>query len=75
MALRLHEHGIVADMLLLTKQYLDIVPFLINQQSTSFKLCALLQQIEVDTDISDDDPDLLEHVLMEIRMWKQEAQA
>merc|ERR1712151_1450636 len=32
MALRLHEMGIVADMLLLSRQYLDLIPFLMNQQ-------------------------------------------
>jgi hypothetical protein len=34
MALRLSEFAIAADILLLTRQYLDIVPFLINQKVT-----------------------------------------
>merc|ERR1712224_63743 len=44
MALRLHEYSIVADMLLLTRQYLDIVPFLVNRQASGFKLQQLLTQ-------------------------------
>merc|ERR1712139_220273 len=73
MALRLHEYGIVAEMLLLTRQYLDIVPFLINQQASTFQLCQLLTQIESDPVSKAEDPDLLEHILSEIRMWRHEA--
>merc|ERR1719333_985830 len=73
MALRLHEYGIVAEMLLLTRQYLDIVPFLVNQQATGFQICQLLLQIENDPVSKEEDPDLLDHVLSEIRMWRLEA--
>lgn len=73
MALRLQEYHVVADMLLQNGQYLDIVPFLINQQATGFKLCRLLQKIEEDEKARADDPDILDHVLNEVRIWRHEA--
>merc|ERR1712244_216089 len=66
MALRIHEFSVVAEVLLHTKQYLDIVPFLINQREASFKLSRLLGQIDADTEAQAEDPDLLDHVLAEI---------
>jgi len=74
MALRIPEHQIVANMLLHTKQYLDVVPFLINQQVPDFKLSRLLNQIDADAGARAEDPDLLEHVLSEIRMWRSDAE-
>mmetsp|Transcript_101867 Transcript_101867/g.297055 ORF Transcript_101867/g.297055 Transcript_101867/m.297055 type:complete len:684 (-) Transcript_101867:27-2078(-) len=73
-ALRIHEYSVVADMLLHTKQYLDIVPFLMNQHETSFKLSQLLEKMSADTQAQADDPDLLGHVLSEIRAWRHEAE-
>mmetsp|Transcript_88419 Transcript_88419/g.250611 ORF Transcript_88419/g.250611 Transcript_88419/m.250611 type:complete len:664 (+) Transcript_88419:86-2077(+) len=73
MALRLHEHTVVADMLLHTKQYLDVVPFLTSQRDAPFKVRRLLEQVDADTEAQVDDPDLLEHVLSEVRTWYQEA--
>jgi len=73
MALRLQEYHVVAEILLQNGQYLDIVPFLINQQATGFKLCRLLQKIEEDEKARAEDPDILEHVLNEVRIWRHEA--
>eukprot|EP00420_Gonyaulax_spinifera_P011121 CAMPEP_0197926290 /NCGR_PEP_ID=MMETSP1439-20131203/98902_1 /TAXON_ID=66791 /ORGANISM="Gonyaulax spinifera, Strain CCMP409" /LENGTH=53 /DNA_ID=CAMNT_0043548817 /DNA_START=51 /DNA_END=209 /DNA_ORIENTATION=- len=50
MALRIHEFSIVAEMLLHTRQYLDVVPLLVNQRETSFKLCQLLERIDADAE-------------------------
>merc|ERR1712217_462989 len=73
MALRMHEFTVIADMLLHTKQYLDIVPFLMNQHGTPFKLRRLLEQIDNDIQSHSESPNLLEHILSEIKMWRNEA--
>jgi len=73
MALRIQEFSVVADMLLHTKQYLDIVPFLISQNDSSFRLCRLLETLQADIETQAQDPDLLEHVLSEIRTWHAES--
>ncbi|CAE7305258.1 DGAT2, partial [Symbiodinium necroappetens] len=73
MALRVREFSVVADMLLFSSQYLDIVPFLINQKDVSFKVRTLLERLENDADATRSDPELMQHVLAEIRLWKQEA--
>lgn len=75
MALRIQELSVVADMLLHTKQYLDIVPFVINQRESSFKISRLLEQISEDTASTNEDPELLEHVISEIYAWRAEAEA
>merc|ERR1712154_188955 len=72
-ALRMHEFTVIADMLLHTKQYLDVVPFLMNQHGTPFKLRRLLEQIDNDIQSHSESPDLREHILTEIRMWRNEA--
>lgn len=73
MALRMHEFTVIADMLLHTKQYLDVVPFLMNQHGTPFKIRRLLEQIDNDIQSHSESPDLREHILTEIRMWRNEA--
>lgn len=75
MALRLQEHGVVADMLLHIRQYLDVVPFLINQQLGSFPVRRLLEQVEADGDARAEDPELLDHVAHEVHLWHEEALA
>mmetsp|Transcript_65561 Transcript_65561/g.182252 ORF Transcript_65561/g.182252 Transcript_65561/m.182252 type:complete len:723 (+) Transcript_65561:93-2261(+) len=73
MALRLQDHNTVAEMLLHTRQYLDIVPYLLNQQGSSFPIRRLLQQIHKDKEAQEEDPDLLQHVVAGINVWRQEA--
>eukprot|EP00411_Alexandrium_monilatum_P124487 CAMPEP_0175642434 /NCGR_PEP_ID=MMETSP0097-20121207/5263_1 /TAXON_ID=311494 /ORGANISM="Alexandrium monilatum, Strain CCMP3105" /LENGTH=152 /DNA_ID=CAMNT_0016948219 /DNA_START=120 /DNA_END=578 /DNA_ORIENTATION=+ len=73
MALRIREYSVVGEMLLHTKQYLDVVPFLMSQHDTSFKLCQLLEKIDADVEAQAEDPDLLGHVLAEVRAWRHEA--
>eukprot|EP00413_Alexandrium_margalefii_P033190 CAMPEP_0204571496 /NCGR_PEP_ID=MMETSP0661-20131031/38923_1 /ASSEMBLY_ACC=CAM_ASM_000606 /TAXON_ID=109239 /ORGANISM="Alexandrium margalefi, Strain AMGDE01CS-322" /LENGTH=674 /DNA_ID=CAMNT_0051579761 /DNA_START=85 /DNA_END=2106 /DNA_ORIENTATION=+ len=75
MALRIHEYSVVGEMLLHTKQYLDVVPFLMSQHETSFKLRQLLERLDADEAARAEDPDLLEHVLSEVRGWRREAEA
>eukprot|EP00928_Gymnodinium_smaydae_P013088 TRINITY_DN14774_c0_g1_i1.p1 TRINITY_DN14774_c0_g1~~TRINITY_DN14774_c0_g1_i1.p1 ORF type:complete len:746 (+),score=202.70 TRINITY_DN14774_c0_g1_i1:104-2341(+) len=75
MALRLQEHGTVAEMLLQTRQYLDVVPFLLNQQVGSFELRRLLEHAAEDAAALREDPDLLSHLVAEIGLWRQEASA
>merc|ERR1712039_278106 len=73
MALRTQEFPVVADILLHTKQYLDIVPFLSSQRDISFKVSRLLQQIDADIEAKSEDPDLMEHVLSELKTWSKDA--
>merc|ERR1711878_225557 len=75
MAMRIQELSVVADMLLHTKQYLDIVPFVLSQRESVFKLSRLLAQIADDKEANEEDPDLLEHVISEIYAWRAEAEA
>lgn len=75
MALRIHEFSVVAVMLLHARQYLDVVPFLTNQREAAFQLRLLLEKIHADKEAQAEDPDLLEHVISEIRVWRQEASA
>lgn len=74
MALRVREFSTVVDMLLLARQYLDIVPFLVNQREVSFKISKLLHRLEEDETARKDDPELFDHVLTEIRLWRKEAE-
>ena len=60
-------------MLLHTQQYLDIVPFLANQQVGNFRVIQLLQQVEGNVEATKEDPDLLDHIIREIRSWRDEA--
>ncbi|CAK9073744.1 unnamed protein product [Durusdinium trenchii] len=73
MALRVREFSVVAEMLLFSGQYLDIVPFLVNQKDVDFKVKTLLEDLEKDQKANSEDPELMQHVLTEIRLWKQEA--
>jgi len=75
MALHLHEYIVVADLLLHTKQYLDVVPFLINHQVKAFRVKTLLEHIEADEQAREQDPNLHDHVLTELRLWRQESAA
>jgi len=75
MALRMEEFSVIYEMLLHTRQYLDIVPFLMNQHGAAFKLNRLLEKIEGDVKASLESPDLQQHILSEIRMWHSEAMA
>lgn len=75
MALRIDELAVVGDLLLHTRQYLDLVPFLVNQRQPTFKLSRLLSCIEADADARADDPELVAHVVSEIRAWAAEAAA
>eukprot|EP00913_Durusdinium_trenchii_P000874 g813.t1 len=75
MALRVREFSVVAEMLLFSGQYLDIVPFLVNQKDVDFKVKTLLEDLEKDQKANSEDPELMQHVLTEIRLWKQEADA
>merc|ERR1711972_784546 len=69
MALRIHEFSVVAEVLLQTKQYLDIVPFLSSQRNISFKVWWLLEQVDADIQTKSEDPDLLEHIITELKTW------
>merc|ERR1712194_356439 len=73
MALRTHEFSVVADILLHTKQYLDLVPFLSSQRDISFKVSRLLEQIDADIEAKSEDPDLLEHIISELKTWEKDA--
>jgi len=73
MALRLQEFTMVAELLLHTRQYLDVVPFLCSHQVGSFELWRLLERIDFDSEVRADDPDILQHVISEIRIWHHEA--
>lgn len=73
MALRSQDYTVVADMLLHTRQYLDIVLFVSTKQVGEFKLRRLLEQIDADAEAQADDPDLVGHILSEIRLWKDNA--
>eukprot|EP00933_Yihiella_yeosuensis_P034407 TRINITY_DN27903_c0_g1_i1.p1 TRINITY_DN27903_c0_g1~~TRINITY_DN27903_c0_g1_i1.p1 ORF type:complete len:669 (+),score=106.63 TRINITY_DN27903_c0_g1_i1:2-2008(+) len=75
MALRVRELTVVAEILLVSRQYLDIVPFLVNQGDVSFKIRQLLEHLEDDSDAKKADPELMDHVLSEIRLWHKEAAA
>lgn len=72
MALRLQKYQVVADMLLENKEYVDMVPFLINQQE-SYSVRKLLTQVQQDKEAQANDPDLVEHIVHEIRVWRDEA--
>merc|ERR1712039_1119685 len=72
MALRTQEFPVVADILLHTKQYLDIVPFLSSQRDISFKVSRLLQQIDADIEAKSEDPDL---IVTELKTWAKDASA
>eukprot|EP00434_Breviolum_minutum_P015203 symbB.v1.2.013405.t1/scaffold950.1/size149601/8 len=73
MALRVREFSVVAEMLLFSGQYLDIVPFIVTQKDVNFKVKTLLEDLEKDVKANAEDPELMQHVLTEIRLWKQEA--
>ncbi|CAE8712628.1 unnamed protein product, partial [Polarella glacialis] len=73
MALRVREFAVVAEMLLFSRQYLDIVPFLVNQRDVSFKVRSLLERLDADAEAKEDDPELMDHVVSEIHLWQKEA--
>lgn len=73
MALRVREFSVVAEMLLFSGQYLDIVPFIVTQKDVNFKVKTLLEELESDIKANSEDPELMQHVFTEIRLWKQEA--
>jgi len=75
MALRTKQSMVVADMLLHTRQYTDVIPFLLNQQLYGFKLCRLLEHVEADADANAQDPELMNHLVAEVRAWRDEAVA
>eukprot|EP00927_Polykrikos_kofoidii_P070811 TRINITY_DN67195_c0_g1_i1.p1 TRINITY_DN67195_c0_g1~~TRINITY_DN67195_c0_g1_i1.p1 ORF type:complete len:705 (-),score=97.53 TRINITY_DN67195_c0_g1_i1:51-2165(-) len=75
MAHRLQDHCAVAEMLVHARLYLDVVPFLLNQQVVSFKLSDLLQRVSEDVETQKRDPDLIKHLVADIQMWRQEALA
>ena len=43
-------------------QYLDIVPFLVNQKEVCFKVRSLLEDLEANEKARAEDPELLQHV-------------
>lgn len=74
MALRLREYAVMGDMLIHTRQYLNVVPFLWSHRVVGFPICRLLEEIEADEASRQQDPELMDHVLAEIRMWCREAE-
>lgn len=75
MSLRLGEFQVVAEILLGTRQYLEVIPFLTNQREAGFPLRNLLEQVEQDQEAQKEDPDLWNHLLDELRQWKLDADA
>lgn len=70
MAVRCEEHVVMAEVLLHTRQYLDVACFVRQKQVSEFKVKWVLEQIDADAEAQAKDPYLMEHVLSEIRNWQ-----
>jgi len=73
MSLRMKDWGVVVDILVEFKEYLEVIPLLRRRCASNYPLKHFLSRMANDIVAQQNDPELLPHVLSSVRAWMRDA--